>query len=97
VRLRYTARAISDLTEIADYLVSHGAVGAERARAAILVTLQTILDMPYAGRPQTTDQVRKIAVRGYPYLIYHRVDDNAPEVVVLTVQHSARRRACRDA
>ena len=97
MRLRYTARAITDLTEIADYLASRSHVGAERVRVAILVTLQTMAHLPHIGRLQTTDRVRKIAAHRYPYLIYYRVDDDAAEVVVLTIQHSARQRVFRDA
>lgn len=97
MRLRYTARAITDLTEIADYLASRSPVGAERVRTAILVTSQTIVYPPHAGRLQTTNAVRKIAVRGCRYLIYYSVDDDAAEIVVLTVQHSARRHEIRDA
>lgn len=97
MRLLYTARAIADLTEIADYLVSRSPIGAQRVRAAILVTLQTLIDLPHAGRLQTADAVRKIAVRGDPYLVYYRIEEAAEEIVVLTVQHSARRRAFRDA
>jgi toxin ParE1/3/4 len=97
VRLLYAPRAIEDLTEIADYLVPRSPIGAERVRAAILVTLQTVIDLPHAGRLQTTDGVRKIVVRRYPYLVYYRIDEEAEEIVVLTVQHSARRRPFRDA
>jgi plasmid stabilization system protein ParE len=97
VRLRYTPRSIADLAEIADYLVSRNPIGAGRVRTAILVTLQTIIDLPHAGRLQTTDAVRKVAVRRYPYLVYYHVDEDAGEIVVLTIQHSARRRAFSDA
>jgi toxin ParE1/3/4 len=97
VRLSYTSRAIADLTEIADYLVQRSPIGAERVRTAILVTLRTIIDLPHAGRLQTVAAVRKIAVRRYPYLVYYRIDDDAAEIVVLTIQHSARRRTFRDA
>jgi toxin ParE1/3/4 len=97
VRLHYTARATADLTQIADYLVARSPAGARRVRAAILVTLQSIIDLPYAGRLQTENAVRKVAVRRYPYLVYYRVDEDAEEIVILTIQHSARRRAFRDA
>jgi len=97
VILLYTARAIADLEEIADYLAPRSPIGAERVRTAILVTLRTIIDLPRAGRLQMADGVRKIAVRRYPYLVYYRIDDNVGEIVVLAVQHSARRRAYRDA
>lgn len=63
MRLRYTPRAIADLTEIADYFISHTPVGMERVRIAIIVTLRTIVDLPYIGRRQTVDGVRKLAVR----------------------------------
>jgi len=97
VRLLYTDRAITDLTDIGDYLATRSLVGAERVRTAILVTLRTIVDLPYAGRLQTTDAVRKIAVRRYPYPVYYRLNEDAGEIVVLTVQHSSRQRAFRDA
>jgi plasmid stabilization system protein ParE len=72
-------------------------VGAERVRTAILATLRIVVDLPHAGRLQTTGAVRKIAVRRYPYLVYYRIDEAAGEILVLTVEHSARRRAFRDA
>ena len=97
MRLLYTPRAIEDLTEIADYLLPRSPIGAERVRAAIFVTLQTVIDLPHAGRLQTVDGVRKIVVRRYPYLVYYRIDEEVGEIVVLTVQHSARRRPFRDA
>ena len=96
MRLLYTARAIQDLTEIADYLIARSPVGAERVRTAILLTLQTVVDLPNAGRRQTADAVRKIVVRRYPYLVYYRIDEDAAEIVVLTVRHSARRLAFHD-
>jgi plasmid stabilization system protein ParE len=97
VRLCYTTRAAADLTEIANYLVSRSPVGAQRVRAAILATLRTIIDLPHAGRLQAVDAVRKIVVRRYPYVVYYRVDEDAEEIVVLTIQHTAQQRAFRDA
>ena len=97
MKLLYTARAIADLTDIGDYLATRSPIGAERVRAAILVTLRNIIDLPFAGRRQTTDAVRKVSVRRYPYLVYYRLDEDAGEIVVLTVQHSSRRRAFSDA
>jgi plasmid stabilization system protein ParE len=65
-------------------------------RTAILATLQIVIDLPYAGRLQMTEDVRKIAVRRYPHLVYYRVDEDVEEIIVLAIQHSARR-AFRDA
>ena len=91
------ARAIADLSKIADYLVPRTPGGATRVRAAILTTLQTVIDLPNVGRHQTTGDVRKIAVRRYPYLIYYRIDEDVGEIIILTIQPSARPRAFRDA
>jgi plasmid stabilization system protein ParE len=49
LRLLYTVRAIADLTEIADYLVSRSPVGAKRVRTAIVVTLKTVVDFRHSG------------------------------------------------
>jgi hypothetical protein len=41
--------------------------------------------------------VRKLVTRRYPYLVYYSIDDAAEAVVILTIQHPARRRAHEDA
>jgi CHAT domain-containing protein len=50
----------------------------------------------HLGRRQTADTVRKIAVRKYKYLIYYSTDDNAEEIIILTIQHGAREREFTD-
>lgn len=35
--------------------------------------------------------VRKVVVRRYPYIVYYLVDAERSEVVILTIQHGARR------
>jgi addiction module RelE/StbE family toxin len=97
MKITYTPRATADLVEIADYLKGRSPQGAARVRAAILETLQNLVQFPRLGRLQTVDTVRKIGVRKYPYLIFYTVDDDADEIVVLTVQHGAREREYSDA
>ena len=96
MKLVYTPRAVEDLTEIAAYLVPRSPAGAVRVRAAILATLRIVLDLPHAGRLQTVGDVRKIGVRRYPYAVYYRIDENAGEIVILTIRHSARQRPFHD-
>lgn len=96
MRLRYTARAAADIEAIADYLVERSPDAAQRVRTAILRTLQTVVLFPESGRLQSVPDVRKLVTRRYAYLIYYRVDREADEIVVLTVQHSSRRRAFTD-
>ncbi len=48
------------------------------------------------GHRQSVETVRKIAVRKYKYLMYYSADDGAEEIVILTIQHSAREREFAD-
>jgi len=97
MRIIHTPRALADLDEIADYLKPRSSQGAKRVRSAILETLQHLVQHPRIGRLQTVDTVRKIGTRKYPYLIYYSIDENADEIVVPTIQHSARVREFTDA
>jgi toxin ParE1/3/4 len=92
MKLRFAPRATKDLADIADYLHARNPAAAERVRDAILNALQGLLMFPNAGRRQATEGVRKLVVRKYPYLIYYTPDAAAGEVIVLSIQHSARDR-----
>ena len=97
MKLRLTPRATKDITEIGDYLRTRNPHAAERVRAAILESLQSLMLFPRPGRLQSVPGVRKLVTRKYPYLVYDVVDTEADEVVVLAVQHAARDREHEDA
>ena len=96
MKLRFTPRAVENIAEIADYLRPRHPVAAERVRAAIYDTLQTLLLFPHVGRRQSVEGVRKIVTRRYSYLIYSTIDDTANEITVLAVKHPARERDYTD-
>jgi plasmid stabilization system protein ParE len=97
MKLRFTARAIQDLSGIADYLTERNPQAARRVRAAILESLQHLLLFPRAGRRQKVEGIRKFVTRRYPYLIYYAVDDVHDEVVIVSIMHPAREREFPDA
>jgi len=97
MKLRFTRRAIQDLNDIADYIRQRNPQGARRVRTAILETLQTLVLFPLIGRRQTTEGVRKLVIRRYPYLAYYAIDEASEEIVRLTIQHAARLREHPDA
>ena len=97
MKLRFTARATQDLTDIADYLVARNPNAAQNVRAAILHSLQSLILFPNVGRPQTIQGVRKLVTRQYRYLVYYAVDEPSEEIVVLSIQHPAREREHEDA
>jgi toxin ParE1/3/4 len=94
MKLRFTRRAASDLTEIADYIKAENPSAALRVRAAILESVELLVRFPDIGRVQSVEGVRKIAARKYPYLIYYSVAGD--EIAILTIQHPARERAYSD-
>ncbi len=97
MRLRFTPRATRDLAEIADYIHELSPNAALRVRATIIESLQDLVLFPELGRHQTAEGVRKLVVRRYSYLVYYTLDWSADEIVILTVQHSARKRRYEDA
>jgi plasmid stabilization system protein ParE len=97
MKLRFASRATQDLIEIADYIRGRDAAAALRVRAAILDSLQNLVLFPEVGRRQTVEGVRKLVTRKYPYLVYYTFDQDAEEIVILTIRHSAREREHEDA
>jgi len=97
MKLRFTPRAVADLTAIADYLRERNPTAAASVRAAILESLQLLLRFPRLGRTQSVQGVRKLVTRRYGYLAYYKLDEEAEEIVVLTIQHAARTRRYSDA
>jgi plasmid stabilization system protein ParE len=96
MKLRFTSRAIQDLTDIADYIHERDPSAALRVRVAILDSLQNLVVFPESGRRQKLDGVRKLVTRRYSYIIYYFLDETADEIVILTIQHPAREREHED-
>ncbi|MFD2181166.1 type II toxin-antitoxin system RelE/ParE family toxin [Rhodoplanes azumiensis] len=94
--IRYTRRAVADLSGIAEYIRSHDPPAALRVRDAILDSIRTLALFPRAGRRQSVAGVRKLVTRKFPYLIYYSVHGATGDIVVLTVRHPARRREHED-
>jgi toxin ParE1/3/4 len=92
MKLRFTRRAVDNITELAEYIRSRNPEAAEAVRATIYDSLKNLLLFPNVGRLQTTEGVRKLMTRKYSYLIYYTVDQAAEEIVVLSVKHGARER-----
>ena len=97
MRVRFSPRAVRDLNAIAEYIRQHNPTAALKVRAAILSSIETLTLFPYAGRKQSTEGVRKLVVRKYPYIVYFTVNETAGEVAILTIRHAARRREHSDA
>lgn len=93
MKLRFTPRAVQDLSTIAAYIRGQNPPAALRVRTAILESLQSLVLFPHVGRPQKVEGVRKLVTRRYRY---YTVDERADEIVILAIQHSARDREHAD-
>ena len=91
MKLRFTPRATRDLADIAEYLRTDNPSAALAVRDAILRSLQNLTLFPAIGRPQNVEGVRKLVTPRYRYLVYYMIDEEAGEIVILTIQHPARR------
>lgn len=96
MKLRFTPRAIHDLTGIGEHIAGHSPSAALRVRAAIIDSLKRLTLFPESGRRQDVEGVRKLVTRRYPYLVYYTVDAVADEIVVISIQHPAREREYAD-
>jgi toxin ParE1/3/4 len=97
MKLRFAPRAAQDLADIADYIRERNPSAALRVRAAILESLQSLVLFPHIGRRQNVGGVRKLVTQRYRYLVYYTADDEADEIVVLTIQHPAQEHEHSDA
>jgi toxin ParE1/3/4 len=97
MKLYFTRQAKDDLESIADYIHQQNPEAALRVRDAIIDSLRTLVLFPRIGRRQNISGVRKILTRRYRYFVYYSVDDLAEEIVILTIQHPARKRQHSDA
>lgn len=97
MRIRFTPRAVENLTEIAGYLRERNPSAAARVRMSIVESLNVLKTFPAAGRLQSTPGVRKLTTRRYAYLVYYAVNEPASEIVVLSIRHPARQRRHDDA
>jgi|SRR5215510_4044352 len=96
MKVRLTPRAARDLADIADYLRERNPTAAGAVRDAILESLRNLASLPHIGRRQNVENVRRLVVRRYGYLIYYEANEVADEIVILTIRHSSRRREYLD-
>jgi plasmid stabilization system protein ParE len=87
--VRFTRRALNDLSRILDYLDERSPRGAMNVKLAIKRAVDAIGENPGVGRPSGKGGTRVTPVARYPYLIYWTVE--ASEVHVLHIRHGARK------
>ena len=89
MKVVYTAAALSDLAEIAEWLAEHYPLIAPAVERRIRLTVAVLGQWPEsARRSRQRPDVRVAAVGKYPYRIFYRVGAGAVEIV--HIHHAAR-------
>ena len=90
MKVVYTAAALRDLDEIADWLAVHNPTIAPTIERRIRAVIEHIGRWPESARRSTKRPgVRVIPIGRYPYRVFYRVTDDAVEI--LHIHHAARR------
>lgn len=91
VILRESAGA--DLQRICAWIAKDSPKNARSVATRILDTIDnTIAHFPYLGRVGKASGTREWVMRGLPYIIVYRVDDEREAVTVLAIFHGAQNR-----
>lgn len=74
MRIRWTATAAQDLTNICDYTVEQNGPAASR-RVAIRIhdAVDSLAELPYRGRPGRKTGTRELIFIGLPFLAIYRL------------------------
>ena len=86
----YTRRALTELDAIQRYISKHNPQAAWVVASFIRRDIRMLERWPYLGRATEKQDVRRLTVTNYPYVVYYLVSDDA--VSILQVRHSARQR-----
>ena len=89
MRVTYSPRAVSDLTEIGDYLSERNPGGALRVGQRIRKVIELVADFPASGRSVALrPNVRSIPLWAYPYSVFYTTLGD--ELIILHIRHSSR-------
>jgi toxin ParE1/3/4 len=90
MKVRFTAAALQDLSEIADWLSAHYPAIAPAVERRIRAVVARIGRWPESSRRTAKHaEVRVVPVGRYPYKIFYRVTLDAVEI--LHIHHAARK------
>ena len=89
MKIRYTRRAIRQMSDILNYIEAHSPQGAEKVKRRLKAAIDLLADHPQSGRATNKGDLRRLLANPYPYVIFYRAD--ATGIVIHGVRHTARR------
>jgi plasmid stabilization system protein ParE len=89
VKVRYTRRALRQMTEVLDYIEARSPSGAENVKKRLQSIIDLLAEHPNSGRATNKGNLRRFVVSPYPYVIFYHAD--ATGIVIHGIRHAARR------
>lgn len=88
MRPRFSPQAYADIVDIHGYIAQYSPKSATAVVAQIHITSLLLARYPSLGRETDVPGVRVFPTARYPYLVYHKVQQN--ELFVIHVRHGRR-------
>ena len=89
MKVRYSRRALAQIAEILDTIADDSPEAAGKLSRRIEALTALVVRHPAIGRRTDLADVRVIALRPYPYLIFYR--ERPDGITILRVRHMARK------
>jgi toxin ParE1/3/4 len=89
VKVRFTRRALKQLSAVFDYIERQSPRGAENVKHRIHAVIEVLAEHPRSGRATNKVGYRRAVAHPYPYVIFYQPED--AEIVIHGVRHAARR------
>jgi addiction module RelE/StbE family toxin len=83
VELKWSGRAVRNLTAIQDYLESRNPSAANKIALVIADSAARLRAFPQLGKPTPRDGVRELQVAGLPYLLPYRIVGGTVEILAV--------------
>jgi len=89
VKIRYRPAAVTQLDAIFAYLAANNPAAANKVIRTIKQSIERLADFPYSARPGKVAGIRELSIVRYPYIVFYAVDEDAHEVQILRIRHTA--------
>jgi toxin ParE1/3/4 len=89
MRIRFTATAFAEITDIRDYIAKDNPAAARAVVLRIEQVVAHIANFPHIARAIDETGVRMFPVGPFPYLIFYTLEGN--EIIIRNVRHGRRR------
>ena len=90
MRVRFTATALAELTDLRDYVAKDNPAAAKAVVLRIEQVIERIAQFPHIAREIDESGVRVFPVGPFPYLVFYTVDGDG--VIIRNVRHGKRKR-----